>query len=571
MYKDTKDQNPSSEPKLLDKSVSDLFQPAIDNLKNIFKKKTITMTSLMDEEGNIDIFIGDKKAKITKNMLNQEDADGNSIFLLTLMTIEPPTNAGRQWHYPDNSAQENLFEQLLSLGVTPELLNHQNKKGMSALHYAAGLNNTKLTKLLLDNKADPNIATKGGYTPISLTLDYPIEIKTLLLDGGADPNVRCAHGTLLHFAAKITDLDLAKQLLAKGADINATDDNNDTPLHLHCSRYESSTSMTNSYLGSKYSIIEFTKLFLEYKPSTEILNKQNQTAIDVAKASENTDLLNLLVIKEEVSESKKVEEKDAKSESQDSSLHESMSKDDTTQGEKLTLENPTIAAPVTALDITKPDNPLKTELTTTSEEKQAENEKPHKVQEDDSYEANKDKKQLTDSTEKTESINFYQKLCAQKSTSELINYMDWKAYPKVNSKNLDSFKLSDLYTKKVNYIQLSQNPEIEKSIFNLSVYSSMLPKNGTKQKALYTLLEKLSDKSPEEAEKLIQAALKNEALIKNTGFGFYKFFHSGPKHIRNHEMQDRWARSTTEELLIALYDAMKKSVEEKLSLEVKSQ
>jgi ankyrin repeat protein len=112
---------------------------------------------------------------------------------------------------------------------------------MSPLLFAAREGNQQITRILLDAKADINLASANGSTPLVVAItNNHITLAMTLLERGADPNIadQFWKRTPLYAAiemrnmdftrespppaADATDpMDLIKALLAKGADANA--------------------------------------------------------------------------------------------------------------------------------------------------------------------------------------------------------------------------------------------------------------------------------------------------------------------------------------------------------------
>jgi ankyrin repeat protein len=97
-----------------------------------------------------------------------------------------------------------------------------------------------------------------------------------LLDRGADLEAKDNDGnTPLHFASMRNDLELAKLLLDKGADLEANNECRRTPLHV----------------ATCWNRIEITKFLLERGADVEAKNVYGQTPLDLAESDEMEELL----------------------------------------------------------------------------------------------------------------------------------------------------------------------------------------------------------------------------------------------------------------------------------------
>ncbi len=149
-----------------------------------------------------------------------------------------------------------IVELLISRGATIEPYSER------FLDYAVSGNRIEITTLLLENGADPNKAPRildDGSEMSELLKSYGVPPKDInaqgdmgwpmlvyvcrgdnrehpeeilrLLELGADINVRNYKGkTGLHYAAKAGFLNVINLLIEKGADLDATDNNDETPL-----------------------------------------------------------------------------------------------------------------------------------------------------------------------------------------------------------------------------------------------------------------------------------------------------------------------------------------------------
>ncbi len=109
--------------------------------------------------------------------------------------------------------------------------------GQTPLLAAVEKGQVRMARLLLDRGADVDAKNLDGITPVYIAaLSGSFEMVKLLLDRGADINERndLAGYTLLHEAVHADDTNtvLLLLLLGRGADINATDGDEQTPLHV---------------------------------------------------------------------------------------------------------------------------------------------------------------------------------------------------------------------------------------------------------------------------------------------------------------------------------------------------
>jgi ankyrin repeat protein len=94
-------------------------------------------------------------------------------------------------------------EYLVKAGAPINSQSHNNLKA-APIQSAAAAGHAKIVKMLLENRADPNVREQGGYTPLHAAAQNGDEgmIRTLLY-GGADLNVKSNEGK--------TPLDLATE------------------------------------------------------------------------------------------------------------------------------------------------------------------------------------------------------------------------------------------------------------------------------------------------------------------------------------------------------------------------
>jgi ankyrin repeat protein len=119
----------------------------------------------------------------------------------------------------------NAAELLLHHGADPSRL--------PVLHKFVSYNINGIVHKLLDAGANPNLRDADGRTPLSVAVREGPYLQTmrLLVDYGADPNIPDTYGgTPLHDACEVGLPDVINFLLSAGANVNAVDAHNRTPL-----------------------------------------------------------------------------------------------------------------------------------------------------------------------------------------------------------------------------------------------------------------------------------------------------------------------------------------------------
>jgi len=117
----------------------------------------------------------------------------------------------------DKAAVRSLIQQKANV-------NAAQGDGMTALHWAASINDAAIAQMLVDAKANMEATTRlGDMTPLYLAAkNGSAAVIAVLLNAGANAKVTSANGTtVLMMAAASGSAPAVEALIAKGADVNA--------------------------------------------------------------------------------------------------------------------------------------------------------------------------------------------------------------------------------------------------------------------------------------------------------------------------------------------------------------
>ena len=119
----------------------------------------------------------------------------------------------------------NQLDSLIKSGFE---VNTQDKRGLTALHYAVACNKIKMVQLLIDKGANPNTMDKRKYSPLYFAAAYDRpKIVNMLMEAGAKPSI----GPSPIFYAVLNDnLTMLKKLVTPEIDIDAKNRRGNTAL-----------------------------------------------------------------------------------------------------------------------------------------------------------------------------------------------------------------------------------------------------------------------------------------------------------------------------------------------------
>ncbi|KAI0124033.1 ankyrin [Xylariales sp. AK1849] len=158
---------------------------------------------------------------------------------------------------------------------------HCRVSGITPLAVATGvLRDTKMTKFLLDNGADPNFEyPDGGILIMGACAEEYLEMAKILVEGGSDVNHKNFAGHCgLYWATRCDNPPLLRFMLEHGGDVNFTDNGGYTLLHLAAMDGHTEAAM----------------ILLEYKADLGLKTRNGHTASKLARAHKHWDIAGMI-------------------------------------------------------------------------------------------------------------------------------------------------------------------------------------------------------------------------------------------------------------------------------------
>uniref|UniRef100_A0A8U8C8X5 Uncharacterized protein n=1 Tax=Geospiza parvula TaxID=87175 RepID=A0A8U8C8X5_GEOPR len=169
------------------------------------------------------------------------------------------------------------------------------------LHCAARIGHTGMVKLLLENNANPNLATTAGHTPLHITArEGHMDTALALLEKGASQTCMTKKGfTPLHVAAKYGKVDVAELLLAHNAQPNAAGKVRVASVGgVVLSSLSPQNGYTPLHIAAKQNQMEVASSLLQYGASANAESMQGVTPLHLAAQEGHADMVALLFSKQ---------------------------------------------------------------------------------------------------------------------------------------------------------------------------------------------------------------------------------------------------------------------------------
>lgn len=213
--------------------------------------------------------------------------------------------------YSASLGHDQLTSSLLKYNPDLNTINHI---GNNLLHVAAENNLVHLTKELLSQQmVEVNSKNSFSHTPLLIAMmQGNEEIVEMLLNHGADPNIKSEEQfSPLHESVSKGNLSIVEKLLSSGAQIDTTTSTGMTPLMLAAqtgnkamiklliekgadiNKQDQDHYSALAY-GILYNNIDTVSTLLEYEPRTNITLSGNISLVELARYSENSELVSLV-------------------------------------------------------------------------------------------------------------------------------------------------------------------------------------------------------------------------------------------------------------------------------------
>ena len=213
-----------------------------------------------------------KKSENVFNAITGSDERFEKLFDLRSGDVNAVDDEGNSLLYV--AASKNQLGKIRILLDKGANVNFKNERGVTPLNVACDKNALAAVQLLIDGGADVNTRTTRGNTPLSCAAsgkgctlsafnnvyDFT-NVAKILLDNGADVNLQ----NPLLIAAHVGNLKMVQLLLARGANINATNSTGQNALQI--AQQQEHTNIVKFF--KDYEIVEAIHLLQNTKAGPE--------------------------------------------------------------------------------------------------------------------------------------------------------------------------------------------------------------------------------------------------------------------------------------------------------------
>ncbi len=142
--------------------------------------------------------------------------------------------------------------------------NYIQSDGYTLLHWAAQEGFVKVAKLLVQYGADVNASDDNQMTPLYNSAGRDFKMVKTLIELGADVNKHQPNGVALHNAVSWESTEIVEFLLAHGAKPNIADDEGQTPL----------------FFAASAENLEIAKLLIAHGANKTVKDNNGKTPLD---------------------------------------------------------------------------------------------------------------------------------------------------------------------------------------------------------------------------------------------------------------------------------------------------
>ncbi|EED17581.1 ankyrin repeat-containing protein, putative [Talaromyces stipitatus ATCC 10500] len=194
-------------------------------------------------------------------------------------------------HHGGRNESPAVLPILFKLGCPLEAVNKQNLQGKTPLMKAVKGGHVNNVTTLLAYNADPNTPLANGATALHVACNWDhVEIARLLIDAGAKVEVVNGDGWRpIHFAAYNYSTKMVELLVQHGADVTATDQQQNTALHLLLAEVTSNAS--KKFVKG---ILRKVKLLISANADPTAKNDSGDTPLSLAKNTGHYEIYHLL-------------------------------------------------------------------------------------------------------------------------------------------------------------------------------------------------------------------------------------------------------------------------------------